>query len=93
MYINPVTLSNQSNPSPGLLPLTAEQEAMYLQYNGFVRITSTDPVTIEPDTEAYEAWKAEEAAKPPVTPTPTIEERTAALEAAMLSMLGVTPNV
>lgn len=28
-----------------------------------------------------------------VIPTPTIEERTAALEAAMLSMLGVTPNV
>lgn len=93
MYINPVTLSNQSNHAPGLLTLTAEQEAIYFQYNGFVRITSTDPVTIEPDTEAYESWKAEEAAKPPVTPTPTIEERTAALEAAMLSMLGVTPNV
>lgn len=93
MYINPVNLSNQSNPATGLLELTPEQEAMYLQYNGFVRITSTDPVTIEPDTEAYESWKAEEAAKPPVTPTPTIEERTAALEAAMLSMLGVTPNV
>ena len=93
MYINPVTLSNQSNPAPGLLELTQEQEAMYLQYNGFVRITSTDPVTIEPDTEAYEAWKAEEAAKPPVTPTPTIEERTAALEAALLSVMGVTPNV
>lgn len=93
MYINPVTLSNQSNPAPGLLLLTAEQEATYLQYNGFVRITSTDPVTIEPDTGAYESWKAEEAAKPPVTPTPTIDERTSALEAAMLSMLGVTPNV
>ena len=93
MYINPVTLSNQSSPAPGLLLLTAEQEAMYLQYNGFVRITSTDPVTIEPDTEAYEAWKAEEAAKPPVTPTPTIEERTAALEGAVLSMMGVTPSV
>lgn len=93
MYIDPITLSNQSTPAPGLLSLTVEQEAMYLQYNGFVRITSTDPVTIEPDTEAYESWKAEEAAKPPVTPTPTIEERTAALEAAMLSMLGVTPSV
>ena len=93
MYINPVTLSNQSNPAPGLLPLTPEQEATYLQYNGFVRITSTDPVTIEPDTEAWEAWKAEEAAKPPDIPTPTLEERTAALEAAMLSMMGVSADV
>ena len=91
MYINPVTLSNQSTPAPGLLLLTAEQEATYLQYNGFVRITSTDPVIIEPDTEAWEAWKA--SLPPETAPQPTLEERTAALEAAMLSMLGVTPNV
>lgn len=58
MYINPVTLSNQSTPAPGLLPLTAEQEAMYLQYNGFIKVTNTNPVEIEPDTESYEAWKA-----------------------------------
>lgn len=93
MYINPVTLSNQSTPAPGLLPLTAEQEATYLQYSGFIRITSTDPVTIEPDTEAWEAWKAEEAEKPPVVEQPTLEERTSALEAAMLSMMGVNLNV
>lgn len=91
MYINPVTLSNQSNPAPGLLPLTAEQEAIYLQYNGFVRITSTDPVTIEPDTAAWEAWKS---SLPPETATqPTLEERTSALEAAMLSMMGVSADV
>lgn len=93
MYINPETLSNQSDPAPGLLPLTAEQEATYLQYNGFVRITSTDPVTLEPDTEAWEAWKAAEAEKPPVVAKPTLEERTTALEAAMLSMMGVNLNV
>ena len=58
MYINLITLSNQSNPAPGFLELTAEQEAMYLAYNGFVKIISTDPVEIEPDTEAWEAWKA-----------------------------------
>ena len=91
MYINPETLSNQSTPVPGLLPLTPEQEATYLQYNGFVRITSTDPVTIEPDTEAWEAWKV--SLPPETAPQPTLEERTAALEAAMLSMMGVTPNV
>lgn len=91
MYINPVTLSNQSTPAPGLLPLTAEQEAIYLQYNGFIRIISTDPLTIEPDTEAWEAWKS---SLPPETATqPTLEERTSALESAMLSMMGVSADV
>ena len=66
MYINPITLSNQSIPAPGLLELTPEQEAVYLQYNGFIIITSTDPVTIEPNTEAWEAWKA-------TLPDPTLE--------------------
>lgn len=93
MYINPITLSNQSNPAPGLLPLTEEQFVLYKQYNGFVKITSTDPVTIEPDTEAWEAWKKAEAEKPPVVEQPTLEERTSALEAAMLSMMGVSIDV
>lgn len=93
MYINPITLSNQSTPAPGLLPLTAEQEAVYLQFNGFIRIISTDPVTIEPDTEAWESWKQAEAEKPPVVEQPTLEERTSALEAAMLSMMGVSADV
>lgn len=63
MYINPETLSNQSNPAPGLILLTDEQEVMYLQYNGFVMITpETDDAgavsyTVEPDLEAWEAWK------------------------------------
>lgn len=93
MYINPETLSNQSTLAPGLLELTPEQEATYLQYNGFVRVISTDPVEIEPDTEAWEAWKAAEAEKPPVVAKPTLEERTTALEAAMLSMMEVNLNV
>lgn len=87
MYLNPNTLSNQSNPAPGLLPLTAEQEAMYLQYNGFIKIISTDPVEIEPDVEQWKAWKAEEAAKPVPSVVPTTEARLEALEAAMLTML------
>lgn len=60
MYIHPETLSNQSTCAPGLIELTDEQFNLYLQYNGFITITSTDPVTIEPDTEAWEAWKAEQ---------------------------------
>lgn len=89
MYINPVTLSNQSTPAPGLLPLTAEQEAAYLQYNGFIRITSTDPVTIEPDTEAWEAWKQAEAEKPPVVEQPTAEEQLRADVDYLAIMTGV----
>lgn len=108
MYINPITLSNQSTPAPGLLLLTPEQEATYLQYNGFVKLTIEDVAVqdsgndytvqkritnLEPDTEAWEAWKQAEAEKPPVLAQPTQEERLAALESAMLSMMGVTPCV
>ena len=70
MYIHPETLSNQSTPAAGLLELTPEQEALYLQYNGFIIITSTDPVEIEPDINAWEAWKEWEAAQPEPTPPP-----------------------
>lgn len=91
MYINPETLSNQSAPAPGLLPLTEEQFVLYKQYNGYVKITSTDPVEIEPDVEAWEAWKS--SLPPETAPQPTLEERTTALEAAMLSMMGVNLNV
>lgn len=58
----------QSNPFPGAIPLTEEQAATVLQYNGFVTITSQEePIvddftrtvyTVEPDLEAWEAWKA-----------------------------------
>ena len=89
MYIAPVTLSNQSNPAPGLLPLTAEQEAMYLQYNGFIRITSTAPVTIEPDIAAWEAWKAAEAENPPIPQMPTPEEQLRADVDYLAIMTGV----
>lgn len=93
MYIDPETLNVQSTPASGLLSMTEEQEAVYTQYNGFVTISSTDPLEIEPDTEAWEAWKAAEAEKPPVLAQPTQEERLAALEAAMLSMMGVSADV
>lgn len=60
MYINPTTLSNQSTKAPGLIELTPEQEALYIQYFGFIRVLSTDPVEIEADTEALEKWKKEQ---------------------------------
>lgn len=92
MYLNPSTLSNQSTQAHGLLSLTAEQEAVYLEYNGFIKIISTDPIEIEPDTEAWEAWKAEEAAKPQPEQQPTLEERTAAIEAVLLAMMTKEAN-
>lgn len=55
----------QSNPFPGCLPLAEEQAAMLVQYNGFVTITQEpdeevegSSVTVTPDVEAWEAWKA-----------------------------------
>ena len=74
MYLNPATLSNQSTPAPGLLPLTAEQEKLYIEHNGFVRVVSTSPVVSEADTEAWEEWKQAEAEKPVIEPEPTTDE-------------------
>lgn len=82
----------QSNPAPGLIPLTDEQAQTVVDYNGFVTITETeDRVTVEPDTEARELWRA--SLPPEEPPMPTQEERLAALEGAMLSMMGVSGGV
>ena len=73
----------QSSPVSGLLPLTAEQAALVAAHNGFVTIAeqSDGTVMVAPNTAAWEAWKAAEAAKPKPEPEPTPEERMAALEA------------
>ena len=54
-------------PFPGCLPLTDGQAAVLIQYNGFVTITQEpdeevegSSVTVAPDVEAWEAWKAEQ---------------------------------
>ena len=106
-YINPTPNPSgsypapQSNPAPGLIPLTEEQAATVLQYNGFVTITSEEEVieddftrtvyTVTPNTEAWEEWKA--SLPPEPKPEPTQEERLSALESAMLTMMGVQSNV
>ena len=68
----------QSNPFPGCLPLTDGQAAVLIQYNGFVTITQEpdeeiegSSVTVTPDLEAWEAWKAEQ----PPEPNPTEPEQ------------------
>ena len=69
----------QSNPAPGLLPLTDEQAAMVVQYNGFVAITSREEeyedgffrtvYEVTPDIEAWESWKASLPPEPEPEPT------------------------
>lgn len=56
----------RSNPEPDAYLLTDEQAQMAVEYNGFVIITQdgAGTVTVKPNLELWEAWKAEEAAKP-----------------------------
>lgn len=51
----------QSNPFPGAIELYDAQAQTLLEYNGFVTIEPTeDGVTVTPNLEAWEAWKAEQ---------------------------------
>ena len=56
--------------------------AVFYEHNGFVVLTIEDDVVtaMEPNTEAWEAWKATLPTEEP-DPEPTTEERVAALEA------------
>lgn len=72
----------RSNPEPDALQLTDEQAQTVVDYGGFVMVSRGDDgaVTVTPDNDAWEAWKAEQAAKEPSTP-PTLGDKVAALEA------------
>lgn len=68
----------QSRPFPGALPLTDSQAETLVQYNGFVTITQEpdeeiegSSVTVTPDLEAWEAWKASQPPEPEPEPTDT----------------------
>lgn len=69
----------QSNQAPGMIPLTEDQAAMVLAYNGFVVIREIVEgeggvtASVTPNTEAWEAWKASLPAAEP-DPPPTAEE-------------------
>ena len=91
MYINPNPNSSgaypapQSNKAPGLLPLTEEQSALVVRYNGFVTITETEDqetgatvYSVEPNVEAWGAWKA--SLPPEEEPAPTLNDRVSTLE-------------
>ena len=67
----------QSNPFPGAIALMDEQVATLIQYNGFVSITGEgESVTVEPNLEAWDAWKASlpTTTEPEPEPEPTTEE-------------------
>lgn len=70
-YLNPTPNPSgaypapQSNPFPGAIELTDEQAATLVEYNGFVII---EDGTVAPNTEAWEAWKAEQAELPEPEP-------------------------
>lgn len=83
LYIDPTPNPSGAYPNPKLQPfdgciqLNEEQSDLFLQYNGFVTVT-TDPVTVVPNIEAWEAWKA--SLPPEPEPVPTLEERVSAVE-------------
>lgn len=61
MYINPTTLSNQSNKAPGLIFLSPEQEKIYLDNHGCIKVISQEPVVIEVDEDKLKAWEEMQA--------------------------------
>lgn len=76
-YPNP-----KNQPFPGSIALNDEQAAVFFEYNGFVTVTG-DPVTVEPNVEAWETWKAS-LPEPEPEPDPEDSEPVtwAALDAA-----------
>ena len=92
MYIDPITLSNQTNPAPCLVYYPDEYLSEYFKEGkraaGFVKIEhdGTKVTSCVWDEEAYQTW-AEEYPESTTIPYPTQEERIAALESAMLTMM------
>ena len=74
LYIDPHPNESGAYPNPkgqpfqGCIQLDEKQSALFLQYNGFVTITSHEETVVddftrtvyevEPNLEAWEAWKA-----------------------------------
>lgn len=78
-YPNP-----KNQPFPECIALTDEQAKVFFDYNGFVTITQDgETVTVEPNIEAWKAWRAS-------LPEPTEAEPTT--EEILDAMLGVTSN-
>lgn len=78
-YPNP-----KNQPFSGSITLTDEQAEMFFAYNGFIIVTETDDgVSVEPNAEAWEAWKAEHPEseeEPPAVETTVYDELDAAYQ-------------
>lgn len=75
--------SPQSNYAYGLIEITDEQALLVTFYNGFVNINvENEVVTITPNIEAWEEWKAN-------NPKPEIEATT---DEVLDTLLGVNTN-
>lgn len=60
-YPNP-----KNQPFPNCIALNDEQESVFFQYNGFVSVAETaDGVTVNPNIEAWETWKASQPEEAP----------------------------
>ena len=67
MYITPIKNSfgayppPQSTKAPGLIELPEEFFDTYIEFSGFVELETDGEkiVSLDPNTEAFEAWKAE----------------------------------
>ena len=78
MYIKPTPNKSGAYPNPqssaahGLVQFPDEFLDTFIAYNGFVTLTiAEDAVTaIEPNTEAWESWKAEQPELVEAEPTP-----------------------
>ena len=85
-YLNPQINENlcycppQSTKVDGFVEMTEEQLKTFLEYNGFVNITVVDGIltNIEPNTDAWEEWKATRPAEP-TEPEPTAQDDTDAM--------------
>lgn len=64
----------KNNPFPGCVALTDEQAETFFEYNGFVTVTQGgESVTVAPNIEAWEAWKAS-FPDPEPEPEPTTDD-------------------
>lgn len=77
MYINPKTNESgayqppQSTPFMGAISINDEQLSTFLEYNGFVTIcVSEDEITVEPNLDAWNAWKESIPPEPEPEPEP-----------------------
>ena len=78
-YPNP-----KNQPFPGCIELNDEQAALFFEYNGFVVVSEENgkAVTVQPNVEAWEAWKASlpepEEPEPEVDPVTQVYDELAA---------------